>query len=90
MLGPQGPAIASREPAAAAMLKAKTHSDQPLCLTCQGVLKDQVISERQSMVPKVELGSVHIQDSTMQGPMPTVHCGDGPVLLGGLGSEGLW
>lgn len=90
MLGPQGPARSSHEPTAAAMLKAKTCSDQPLCLTCQGVLEDQVIPERQSVVPKVELGSAHIQDTTMQGPVPTVHCGDGPVLPGGPGSQGLW
>lgn len=64
------------------MLKAKTCPDRPLCLTCQGVLEDQVIPERQPVVPEVELGPAHIQDTTMQGPGPTSHCGDGPVLPG--------
>lgn len=70
MLGPQGPARSSHEPTAAAMLKAKTCSDQSLCFTCQGVLEDQVIPERQSMVPKVELGTAHTRTIPCRAPCP--------------------
>lgn len=90
MLGPQGPARSSHEPSAAAMLKAKTCSDQPLCLTCQGVLQDQVIPERQSVVPKVELAQLTSRTLPCKAPCPSAHCGDGPVLPGGPASEGLW